>query len=184
MRPMTQARKDAAIAAGASLGALPSVEMGSSCSTMMTDDDTPSHSPVAATSPAARFGLRRGRSAERRPISPVVHMRSLPAQDDQEEADLALSAARKGSYLPGASVINEPMSHDPAQELDAHDLDLPTDEHGHEIHSARGALRAELPLLLRSTIPVCFTQLAEYSLSLASVISIGHLGTEELAASS
>ena len=33
-------------------------------------------------------------------------------------------------------------------------------------------------------MPVFFTQLAEWSLVLASVVSIGHLGTTDLAASS
>lgn len=45
-------------------------------------------------------------------------------------------------------------------------------------------LKTELPILLKTTIPVFFTQLAEYSLQLASVVSIGHLGTTQLAASS
>ncbi len=44
--------------------------------------------------------------------------------------------------------------------------------------------KAEIPIIIRSSIPVFLTQLAEWSLVLASVISIGHLGTTELAASS
>ena len=44
--------------------------------------------------------------------------------------------------------------------------------------------QAEIPIILRLSLPVFFTQLAEWSLVLASVISIGHLGTTELAAAS
>lgn len=39
-------------------------------------------------------------------------------------------------------------------------------------------------IVAKSSIPVFLTQLAEWSLVLSSVISIGHLGTTELAASS
>jgi Na+-driven multidrug efflux pump len=45
-------------------------------------------------------------------------------------------------------------------------------------------IQAEIPIILRLSLPVFFTQLAEWSLVLASVISIGHLGTTELAAAS
>jgi len=45
-------------------------------------------------------------------------------------------------------------------------------------------VQAESIIILRTSLPVFFTQLAEWSLVLASVVSIGHLGTTELAASS
>ena len=45
-------------------------------------------------------------------------------------------------------------------------------------------LQVEVLILLRTSLPVFFTQMAEWSLVLASVVSIGHLGTTELAASS
>jgi MATE family multidrug resistance protein len=41
-----------------------------------------------------------------------------------------------------------------------------------------------MKVLAKTAGPVFFTQVAEYSLVLASVISIGHLGTVDLAASS
>ncbi|WWC70853.1 uncharacterized protein I206_104805 [Kwoniella pini CBS 10737] len=77
-----------------------------------------------------------------------------------------------------------PMDLDPVEELDAVDLELPVNEEGVEIRIWQDALRAELPIILRSSIPIFFSQLAEWSLNLASVVSIGHLGTTELAASS
>lgn len=182
MRPMTLAHRNAAAAAGASLGALPSVEdMAASLVSSMDDEEGhPGRSPYGSMA-------RRGRSAEARPISPVAVFRTLPTFDDEaddEEAEYARASAFHGGLIPGAGMTGEILSCDPAQELDAADLNLPTDATGHEVHSARGALTVELPLLVKSTIPVFFTQLAEYSLSLASVISIGHLGTGELAASS
>jgi MATE family multidrug resistance protein len=205
VRPMTRARRDAALAAGASLTALPpvstSVASGGYSPATPLSEHVPSHgaSPeFVAHSPGTRYEGRegrRGRSAEERPITPVVASVGLPDDDDEwdddfddeedeEEANIARHVARRAHYVPGAGVTGELLSADPADNLDARDLDLPTDEHGHEVHSARGALSSELPLIIRSTIPVFFAQLAEYSLSLASVISIGHLGTEQLAASS
>ena len=93
------------------------------------------------------------------------------------------------------------LDFDPVEELDAQDLQLPVAEDGKEIRVWTEALKVsqtwtacgelvadpgqiEVPLLLRTSIPVFLTQLAEWSLVLASVVSIGHLGTAELAASS
>lgn len=181
VRPMTRAHRDAAVAAGASVGALGSVTSDAEASVVSSTTDMTSTSPHSVM----RFG--RGRSAERRPISPVVHMNSLQMtnedEEEEEEAEEAYNAARSGYYLPGAAAIGEPLAGDPAQELDAADLGLPVGKDGQEVQTWQGALGVELPMLVRSTVPVFFTQLAEYSLSLASVISIGHLGTEELAAS-
>lgn len=74
---------------------------------------------------------------------------------------------------------------DPAEELDpAEDLELPTDDKGVVVESWKPAVAAEMKVLAKTAGPVFFTQIAEYSLVLASVISIGHLGTVELAASS
>lgn len=186
VRPFTRAHRDAATAAGASLGALGSVtsdaDAGSSAISTASD--------YTATSPSSPFrSLRRGRSQDRRPISPAVLSSMLPpTSSDEDESDAegeaAKSQARANLWQPGASSFGEPLLCDPAEELDAEDLDLPTDAAGREVHTWRGALAVELPLLLRTTIPVFFTQLAEYSLALASVISIGHLGTKDLAASS
>lgn len=59
-----------------------------------------------------------------------------------------------------------------------------------ELNVARGHERIELmrqnemAIVLRMSVPVFTTQAAEWSLVLASVISIGHQGTTELAASS
>ncbi|ORX37338.1 mate-domain-containing protein [Kockovaella imperatae] len=76
------------------------------------------------------------------------------------------------------------LDFDPAEELDAEDLQLPVTEDGKEARVWTEALKVEIPILLRSSVPVFFTQMAEWSLVLASVVSIGHLGTTELAASS
>jgi MATE family multidrug resistance protein len=89
---------------------------------------------------------------------------------------------------------------DPAEELDAQDLELPTGDDGREVMIGRQALKvrrtlchdaapstnvvqAEIPILLRNAVPAFLTQSAEFSLVLASVVSIGHLGTTDLAAS-
>lgn len=187
VRPFTRAHRDAATAAGASLGALGSVtsDADAGSSTISTTSD------YTATSPSSPYrSLRRGRSQDRRPISPAVLSSMLPptSSDEEDESDAetehAKSQARANLWQPGASSFGEPLLCDPAEELDAQDLDLPTDASGREVHTWKGAMAVELPLLLRTTIPVFFTQLAEYSLALASVISIGHLGTKDLAASS
>ncbi|WWC88469.1 uncharacterized protein L201_003380 [Kwoniella dendrophila CBS 6074] len=89
-----------------------------------------------------------------------------------------------GGLTPGHNGGVGPMDLDPVEELDAVDLELPVNEEGVEVRVWTEALRAELPIILRSSIPIFFSQLAEWSLNLASVVSIGHLGTTELAASS
>ncbi|WVF68910.1 hypothetical protein IAT40_003683 [Kwoniella sp. CBS 6097] len=97
----------------------------------------------------------------------------------------AMFGAHSGAGLvPGPGGGVGPMELDPVEELDAQDLQLPVNEDGVEIRDWTEAMRAELPLIFRSSIPVFFSQLAEWSLNLASVVSIGHLGTTELAASS
>ncbi|OCF45939.1 MATE family multidrug resistance protein [Kwoniella heveanensis CBS 569] len=97
----------------------------------------------------------------------------------------AMFGAHSGAGLvPGPGGGVGPMELDPVEELDAHDLELPVDQEGVEVRVWTEAMRAELPLIFRSSIPVFFSQLAEWSLNLASVVSIGHLGTTELAASS
>ncbi|WVR06419.1 hypothetical protein IAU60_003450 [Kwoniella sp. DSM 27419] len=87
-----------------------------------------------------------------------------------------------GAGGPGVALGN--MDYDPVEELDAQDLELPVDQSGQEVRVWTEAMRAEMPIILRSSVPVFFSQLAEWSLNLASVVSIGHLGTTELAASS
>ncbi|KAG8960369.1 hypothetical protein FRC03_006608 [Tulasnella sp. 419] len=52
----------------------------------------------------------------------------------------------------------------------------------YELHTSV-AWRKEAGIILRYTLPIFITQLLEYSLSIAAVISIGHLSTIELAAS-
>ena len=94
------------------------------------------------------------------------------------------------------------MDFDPAEELTYDELELPVNDQGLEVRVWSDAMRvsqllalswalsgklteqAEIPIILRLSLPVFFTQLAEWSLVLASVISIGHLGTTELAAAS
>ncbi|WVQ80696.1 hypothetical protein IAT38_002801 [Cryptococcus sp. DSM 104549] len=90
----------------------------------------------------------------------------------------------RGAVGGGAQGEGVVMDLDPVDELDAVDLELPVAEDGTEVREWRGALRAEFPIILRSSVPVFFTQAAEWSLVLASVVSIGHLGTTDLAASS
>lgn len=48
----------------------------------------------------------------------------------------------------------------------------------------RSATTYELVLLLKYSIPICITHLLELSLVTVTVISVGHLGTLELAAAS
>ncbi|OCF54823.1 MATE family multidrug resistance protein [Kwoniella mangroviensis CBS 10435] len=102
-----------------------------------------------------------------------------------QSAGGAMFGGRAGLGLtPGTGAGAGPMDLDPVEELDAVDLELPVDEQGVEVRVWSEALRAELPIILRSSIPIFFSQISEWSLNLASVVSIGHLGTTELAASS
>lgn len=48
----------------------------------------------------------------------------------------------------------------------------------------RQAIKEELTLLLKWSAPICITHLLELSLVTVTVISVGHLGTLELAAAS
>lgn len=179
VRPMTAARRQAALDAGASASAVANVEANGSVISVISEPDGDRerwfHGPLSMRG--------RGRNDDRRPISHQVAFRSLYQLEEDEEA-AARAAARSNLYLPGMGGTGEPLSADPATVLEAADLDLPTDACGHEVRNWRSALDAELPLLMRSTLPVFLTQLAEYSLSLAPVVSIGHLGTKDLAAAS
>ncbi|BEJ17903.1 hypothetical protein CspHIS471_0701710 [Cutaneotrichosporon sp. HIS471] len=179
VRPMTRARRQAAIDAGASASAIANVEANGSVISVISEPDRDRERRTQ--SPPAMHG--RGRNDDRRPISPHVAFRPLYQLEEDEEAAARL-AARSNLYLPGTGGTGEHLSDDPAAVLEAEDLDLPIDACGQEVRTWRSALDAELPLIIRSTIPVFLTQLAEYSLSLASVVSIGHLGTKDLAASS
>ncbi|KAJ9107298.1 hypothetical protein QFC21_000748 [Naganishia friedmannii] len=101
---------------------------------------------------------------------------------DVEAAAETFFGSRADGYTPQSQ---QHMLLDPAEELDpAEDLELPTDNKGMIVESWRPAVAAELKVLVKTAGPVFFTQVAEYSLILASVISIGHLSTVDLAASS
>jgi len=107
-----------------------------------------------------------------------------------------------GHGLGGTGMASAGMDFDPAEELTYDELELPVNDQGLEVRVWSDAMRvsqllglsqalsgrlteqAEIPIILRLSLPVFFTQLAEWSLVLASVISIGHLGTTELAAAS
>nr|ODN99804.1 MATE family multidrug resistance protein [Cryptococcus depauperatus CBS 7855] len=92
-------------------------------------------------------------------------------------ADVVLNGGRAGDAVA--------IDFDPVEELDAVDLELPLTDDGTEARDWPKALRASIfPIILRTTLPIFFTQVAEWSLVLASVVSIGHLGTIDLAASS
>lgn len=119
-----------------------------------------------------------------------------------------------GFGLGAQGMVANGMEYDPAEELTYDDLELPVNDEGYEVRVWSDAMKvslvvgvqsslclvseraekflrsltprsqAEIPIILRLSLPVFFTQLAEWSLVLASVISIGHLGTTELAAAS
>ncbi|ORY25646.1 mate-domain-containing protein [Naematelia encephala] len=147
---------------------------------------------------------RRGRPTESRPLSrassPVTSHRTSSIRfrrasvvnrraDDSsadEDSDVVrgIVVAGGGAILGGRSGLSAAgiMDLDPVEELDASDLEVPTDAQGLEVRAWREALRAETPVLIRSAIPVFLTQMAEWSLVLASTVSIGHLGTTDLAA--
>lgn len=89
-----------------------------------------------------------------------------------------------GGLVLGSPMIGK-MTLDPAEELDpVLDLGCPADENGVVLEDWRSAMKSEMPILLWTAFPIFISQLAEYSLVLASVISIGHLGTTDLAACS
>ncbi|KIR57117.1 MATE family multidrug resistance protein [Cryptococcus gattii Ru294] len=125
------------------------------------------------------------------PTSPFRNMILRVADessDEDEGGDLArgLLATSGTGVFAGSGRIGDAglMELDPVEELDAEDLELPVEEDGKEARDRTSAIKAELPIILRSALPVFFTQAAEWSLVLASVVSIGHLGTTDLAASS
>ncbi|KAL1413067.1 ethionine resistance protein [Vanrija albida] len=179
VRPMTRAHREAAALAGASLGNVPAIDAAAGSLVSTTTVDSLEH---GSTSPEnvvpGSISMGRGRSSDRRPMSPIITFKPLSnGQGGHHDDDVERGW---GAFAPPHA---EPLSGDPALELDDSDLDLPTDPTGQE-HSSKHALHTELPILLKTTIPIFFTQLAEYSLQLASVVSIGHLGTTQLAASS
>jgi len=96
-----------------------------------------------------------------------------PNEDDDAESDTS-----------SADAAETHMLLDPATELDPiNDLELPADSTGHVSHKWHALAWAETKVLCKSAAPIFGTQLLEYSLPLASVISIGHLSTTDLAAS-
>ncbi len=121
--------------------------------------------------------------------------------------DLASPRSERDGLLGTPYTAHGFMELDPAEELDpVLDLGLPCDKEGEVVEDWRAAfkvgsravtrmtkrrgliplltLQSELPILIRTAGPIFITQVAEYSLVLASVISIGHLSTTDLAASS
>ncbi|WVQ73147.1 hypothetical protein IAR50_002711 [Cryptococcus sp. DSM 104548] len=138
---------------------------------------------------------RRGRPHSSRPLSRASFSSRrysttirLGDESSGDEGDLARGLLGSGGHavFAGSGRVGEltAMDLDPVIELDAADLEVPIDQDGKEVREWRAALKAEFPVILRLALPVFFTQMAEWSLVLASVVSIGHLGTADLAASS
>ncbi|RSH91040.1 hypothetical protein EHS25_010216 [Saitozyma podzolica] len=156
---------------------------------------------------------RRGRDRYERPLSretsPVTVKSTLSAighprrmsvttrfEEDSsgdEGGDVARGLAATGGAAimgtrPGLGFVptgaTGQMDLDPVEELTPEELEVPTGADGLEVRQWSEALRAEVAIITRSSMPVFFTQIAEWSLVLASVVSIGHLGTTDLAASS
>ncbi|OXG27238.1 MATE family multidrug resistance protein [Cryptococcus neoformans Ze90-1] len=158
--------------------------------------------PAQSSSDEDSTSTRRGRLQGSRPLSHTSSPYSSPtspfrsktvrvadeSSDEDEGGDLArgLLATSGTGVFAGSGRVGDAglMDLDPVEELDAEDLELPVGEDGTEVRDRTKAFKAELPIILRSALPVFFTQAAEWSLVLASVVSIGHLGTTDLAASS
>ncbi|KAK4685500.1 multidrug resistance protein, MATE family, partial [Tremellales sp. Uapishka_1] len=158
-----------------------------------TEDTTPPSSPdtLRGRGHVPRALSTASRTSRQSDLTPSRARRFSIANDSSgEETDLVrgLSVTGGGALFgagrPGRGQGNAVMDLDPAQELDAEDLELPLGNDGREVRIWHEALKQEMRLLLKSTIPILFTQFAEWSLVLASVVSIGHLGTTDLAASS
>ncbi|KAK8858653.1 hypothetical protein IAR55_002882 [Kwoniella newhampshirensis] len=131
-----------------------------------------------------------GSGISHRRISVTARMGDDSSGDEGGDVARGLVASGGGAMFGGRAGLGMTpaaggtMDLDPVEELDAQDLELPVAEDGTEVRVWTGALRTEFPIILFSAIPIFFTQVAEWSLVLASVISIGHLGTTDLAASS
>lgn len=132
---MTRAHREAAALAGASLGNVPAVDAaaGSLISTTTVDSlDAGSASPENLVPGSLAMG--RGRSSDRRPMSPIITFKPLAnGQGGHHDDDVERGW---GAFSPPPP---EPLSGDPALELDDSDLDLPTDQTGHD-HTSRHAL--------------------------------------------
>ncbi|ODO05207.1 MATE family multidrug resistance protein [Cryptococcus wingfieldii CBS 7118] len=139
---------------------------------------------------------RRGRTHSSRPLSrtsfssrrysTAIRLGNESSADEGGDLARGLLATGGHAVFAGSGRVGEltTMDLDPVTELDAVDLEVPVDEDGKEVREWQAAIKAEFPVILRLALPVFFTQMAEWSLVLASVISIGHLGTADLAASS
>lgn len=113
---------------------------------------------------------------ERTPLRPA-EPRALEEAAESDDDDASSTAS-------GSVYTETHMLLDPATELDPiTDLELPHDKTGHLTHKWYTSAWVETKVLCKSAAPIFGTQLLEYSLPLASVISIGHLSTTDLAAS-
>jgi hypothetical protein len=113
---------------------------------------------------------------ERTPLR-STEPRALEEAVQTEEDDDASSST-------GTDCAETHMLLDPATELDPiADLHLAAPTPSHPTPTWYSSAWAETKVLCASAAPIFGTQLLEYSLPLASVISIGHLSTTDLAAS-
>lgn len=157
------------------------------------DTDTASHSNYTdALHPSSaehhRSLSHASPSSHRSRLLASGHVAGFSTSDILTQAE-SLLGARMGEPGDHESSLLLPedqhMLLDPAEVLDPEqDLHLPVDTQGHVLENWRTSVGPEFKILVSSALPIFFTQIAELSLILASVISIGHLGTTELAASS
>ncbi|KZV98699.1 hypothetical protein EXIGLDRAFT_763366 [Exidia glandulosa HHB12029] len=133
--------------------------------TSQVDEDEELHAPYGAVSIPGRSGGRRNTfshgQTQRRMSNP--QLRPLEA---------AASGAAWGTSVPAVPSENDPLLMQvPRIHEDCDDAD-----------DSRNMYMEELKVLLRYSLPVFGTQLFEYSLQVASIVSIGHLSTTALAA--
>lgn len=70
-----------------------------------------------------------------------------------------------GGY-PGQNGTGHPIEHDPAEELNAQDLELPTGDDGREVMIGRRALKVSCSLMkltIRPRSPFCFATPSQHS---------------------
>ena len=120
-------------------------------------------------------------SDERTPLRAPTEPRAL---EEAAETDAGDDDDDDDASSDGSACVETHMLLDPATELDPiADLELPHDSAGHLTTNWYTSAWTEAKVLCKSAAPIFGTQLLEYSLPLASVISIGHLSTTDLAAS-
>jgi MATE family multidrug resistance protein len=138
------------------------------------DDDDNDESPTTGgpESPTARRKSFPAAYSGGRPLHPTIGVAPSTAA-------IVAQCNTETTPLLGVHESSPPIAYDSSPALNSHDTNASSSDETADFWSL---FCLELPLLAKFSLPVFGTHLLEYTLVVASVVSIGHLSTNALAA--